>query len=816
MPVLVEMGWGGLVQYPWSITWTDITNRVDMVQGVTITRGASDELSETQPGTATMTLDNQDGWLTPGNPNSGYAPYVRKNAPVRISMAVMPTQTGAAPWPVSMMGDTFDGSVPSGLWPNVYGGAVVVGGRARIPLTPGGSAGIQSARSWTLPGASVCARMSTAPTANGSSAALSHFLLDSTTNGTRIGFQHNVATGILRCVSLVGFVDGSSVDIPYSGIDHLWLRIRETSGLVIWETSGDGWDWTVRRTLATPAWVSSQQLIVSFTTSRTGGTGDYVEWDLVGAQVRPRFYGVVNEFPVEWEGLMSSVTISATDIFKRLNRLPALRSMLGMEVLTIDTTTGAYSFPAAYFPLSEPAESASAGDVVGRGASALVSTVVGAGGTLTFGDEGVPETGESAVTFTPTSATAGRYLVGDLGPQTAADSTTWLEHIQVWIKTSTVGRAILGMHDPVLDHQLILALNGSGVLTLETTQDGSALTVATTTSGNLANNTWHHIVYDGSSKKIYVDGASVSGTLVATSTQDIRSLYIGGYRSARLFSGQIAHVSLHLANAAVGSVYAASYDAITGFTGETADWRVERLARYAGLSSVTVLGSAHDPIASQGPAGSSVVARLREVESTESGRLYAERDYFGLAYQSRDLRFNPDVIGEIFAISYADLEPGIQLADDDQKLVNEIEASRPGGATQTVTAPSSIFAFGTYPQQLNLLKTTDNAVTDAASWKVLRYANPEPELREVPIEAFTLPEYLDILDADISSYFTVYDLPEQATATEIRSAVEGYNEQIKEQSHVIQFRTSSAAQDSVWVIGDPVYGVLGSTSRLAY
>ena len=82
MAVLVEMGWGGLVQAPWSITWTDITNRVDQGQGVTITRGASDELSETQPGTATMTLDNLDGALTPGNPNSPYYPYVRKNAPV--------------------------------------------------------------------------------------------------------------------------------------------------------------------------------------------------------------------------------------------------------------------------------------------------------------------------------------------------------------------------------------------------------------------------------------------------------------------------------------------------------------------------------------------------------------------------------------------------------------------------------------------------------------------------------------------------------------------------------------------------------------
>jgi hypothetical protein len=52
MPLLVEMGFGGLVTAPETITWTDVSRSVDVVkQGVTITRGAADELSEIQPGT---------------------------------------------------------------------------------------------------------------------------------------------------------------------------------------------------------------------------------------------------------------------------------------------------------------------------------------------------------------------------------------------------------------------------------------------------------------------------------------------------------------------------------------------------------------------------------------------------------------------------------------------------------------------------------------------------------------------------------------------------------------------------------------------
>ncbi|MEU1122125.1 LamG domain-containing protein [Streptomyces sp. NPDC005899] len=779
-----------------------------------ITRGASDELSETQPGTATMTLDNADGALTPGNPNSPYHPYVRRNAPIRVSAAVMPTRSGPAPWPLSQMGDPFDGpAIDAALWTNRYGGSTIVNGRLRIPLSPGGSAGVQSARSWTLPGASVCARMTTAPKANGSSAALSHFILDGTTSGTRLGFQLNVVTQTLRCVNFVSFFDATPVDLPYSGIDHLWLRIRESSGTVYWETSPDGWDWTVRRSLATPGWAATQQLIMTLSTSRTGGTGDVAEWDLVGAQVYPRFYGMVNEWPITWEGLLSKVTISATDLFKRLNRLPELRSMLGMEVLTVDTTTGMYSFPAAYYPLSEPAESTTAGSVAGSGVGALAITQVGVGGLLEFGGEGVPETGEPAPTFSPVSASAGRYLVGDLGPQMVEDSTSWLAHIQVWIKTAAVSQAICGITDSNLDFQLVLALSSAGKLTVEA---GNPLVVTTTTSANLADDVWHHIVYDGSAKRVYVDGVAVGGTLPTPTTQDTRTLYVGGYRGGRLWTGQIAHLSLHLATGPCGSVYAASYNAITGFSGESADTRVERLARYAGLPSVTVLGSTHDPVASQGPGGASVVSRLREVEATESGRLYAERDFYGLAYQSRDLRYNPSPLSEVFAIAYADLEPGIELADDDQKLVNEVQASRPGGATQTVTAPSSVLAFGSYPQQLTLLKMTDNSVTDAAYWLVSRYANPGPELREVPIEAYTMPTYQDILDADISSFFTVYDLPAQAPATELQATVEGYTETLRDVGHHITFRTSASSTDSVWILGDPLYSQLDYTTRLAY
>jgi hypothetical protein len=811
MTLLAEMGWGGLVQLPNTITWTDITQRVKQERGVNITRGAADELSETQPGTATLTLDNQDGAFTPGNAASPYYPFVRRNAPIRISQAVIPTLSGSAPYPLAMLGDDFDDNqVNTTRWSGNFGTVSEVGGRARINAAAGVSSGFLSARQWRLPGTNTAVKLATVPA--GGTNARTTFMVNAVTSGTRVGFEYNATTGLLSCKNDVGFSDGSAVTVTYSPIDHAWLRVREASGTVYWETSGDGFGWTVRRSTSTPAWVGTDQVTVQMSATRDSGTTDFAEYDLIGAQVRPRFYGMVNEFPVDWEGLLSTVTISCTDLFKRLNRLPALRSMAAEEILELT--------PMVYYPLTEDSTSTTAGDVGGNGAPSLAITQAGAGGTLTLGSaDGPPATSEQVPVFTPSSATAGKWLSVDLGPQFEDPAMFQYLTFEAWFQTTTTGRCILGVHTTDLQSQHLLSIGAGGNLQIEWTSDGSALTTETVSGPTtLANGAWHHVVYDQYAGTVWIDGVLVDSALAVPRRFGQRMLHVGGYRSTRLWNGSIGHAAIYSTldydpGPSAATHYAAG---MTGYAGEDADVRIQRLARYAGVPTVTIGGSTHDPIASQGPGGSGVVARMREVESTESGKLFAARDSFGLAYQSRDVRYNPDSASEAFTIDYADLEPGTELADDDQKMVNSVDASRPGGATQRVIAQSSIDAFGEYPKPLDILKTSDNSVLDAAYWLVSRYANPGPELREAAIEAYTMPAFLSILDADISSYFTIFNLPAQAPTSSLRVTVEGYTETIKEKSHVIQFHTSATVNDSVWVLDDTTYSVLDSTTRLAY
>ncbi|MDX3162442.1 hypothetical protein PV516_01325 [Streptomyces scabiei] len=827
MPLLVEVGWGGLVQAPETITWTDITTRVDdQEQGVSITRGASDELSETQPGTATLLLDNLDGALTPGNALSPYFPYVRKLTPIRISRAVMPALSGSAPYPLAMLGDDFDdGRVNTTVWTTNTGGAGVetAEGRLRITVAPGVDTNFTSVRQWSLAGSKLTAKLAAVPALNGSSNCAASLWVTSTTAGTRLGWRYNAGTGVISAQSQTGFADGSAVDLAYSAINHAWLRVRESGGTVTWETSGDGFIWTTRRTLATPGWVTSQQHAVDMPTTRTGGTSGYIEWDLLGAEIRPRFWGVVNSWPVRWKGLSSSVMISCSDMLKRLGTAPALRSVLAEEILHQDTA-GIPSTLSAYYPLSEPSDSTAAGDISGGGCGALALTQVGVGGTLEFGGEGLAETGESAPTFTPASSSAGKLLTADLGSVFEADARQVL--LECWFKTTTTNRAILGLHSTGLDYQLVLLVNSSGEIAMEYTNSGGALT-AHSFGDAVADGAWHHVILDVAAlnKVMYLDGALAGISLSnPPDMYGLRNLHVGGYRSNRLFAGQIAHVAVthcdfHNDGGLMFDALAVTrYEAgTTAFAGEDADIRAARLARYGGVNSVTVWGTAFDPIASQGPAGANALARLREVETTEAAKLFAERDWYGLAFQSRDIRYNPSPASEVFTIAYADLETDeAEASDDDQKMVNSVEASRPGGATQRVTSAASIEAYGEKPQQLTLLKTSDLSVLDAAAWMVSRYADPPPELREVPIEAFTMSTFLDILDADIGSYFSVTSLPSQAPASSMRVTVEGYTETLKDRSHLIQFHTSKSATDSVWVLDDAVYSVLGSTTRLAY
>lgn len=770
------------VAYPDGVvTWTDITQWVTLStsQGISIARGASDELSQVQPGTASMTLDNQDGRFTSGNAASPYHPNVVKQVPLRV---VVTTLAGVN-WVTTPSFE--DASVRGWYRGNPTSGASFTTGTTRA------FDGTESMRiTWDTTG-------------DGGRITTDLYGLDIGQTYTASAYVY-VETG--EPAVQLG-IDGGATGTA-SATNDAWERITVT-----WTATAAGH--TLQLTPTAPGaggvftWLDAVQV-------EEGASA--TAFDSAGAQVHARGVWLVNEWPTRWEGLYATATITCTDLLKRLSREGDLYPMVSEEMLLRG--------PAAHYPLGEPEESTSAGDIAGNGVAALAVTQVGTGGTLTFGEIGGPVDTLGVPRFTPVDSTNGLYLVSDLGQDFVtglqAAGELWIE---VWFHTETQGRAFLSMVSDDGQQHLLLGLAAStGVLTVQSSTTGpGGLSSSTVASGDLADGELHHVVYHQSpllfgGGDVYIDG----GTALSVATADmtgLRHLAVGGWQGQALWQGRVGQVALYTPTESFAAGWLTGHYA-TGTTeeiGEAADERMERIAAYVGLT-VTAAGTTFDGMASQAGLGGTPLSHMQDIEATEGGRLFADRGTNSLTFQSRDVRYNPTAA---VSLNYADLDTdAVEVKDDDQKIINVYEASRPGGGDVRIVDTASIDQYGRYRNRSGgtLLKDSDNAAVDAARWAVQRFADPPPEIRQVPVEASTLPvaTYRALLDADISTALDLTGLPSQAPAATATVTVEGYTETILQGEHRLDFHTSRTDTDSVWVLDDAVYSVLGTTTRLAY
>ena len=768
--VLVEAAFG-FAPTATSVTWTDISEFVELSEdsNIRIVRGAADELSQTQAGTCTLVLDNTDGRFTAGNAGSPYHPYVRSACPIRVRVVTADTNLLENP--------SFDG----GLSEWTSSGTPVIAGSA-THVQHGAQAMLVS---WT--------------------ATAGQFVTGPTVYGLEIGRQYTFS-------AYVWVPSGdAAVQLTVAGV---------TTG-----AQNTVFDAFQRITVTWTATATSHQVRVAAVGTPTAGDQVWVDAAQVeqgasattftsnGAQTHPRFYGMVTDWNQGWTGLQDRVNVACADLFQLLSTAPQLQSLLVEEVLQLG--------PLAYYPLSEPSSSTTAGDIAGTGAGSLAIGQAGVGGTLAFGEgTGPPADGLSTPLFTPSSATNGKYLVADMGPDFAETSSLNYLFMECWFSTSTTGRVIFSLNSLSGEYQIIFSLeSGTGKLRIQWTTIGGPLSGygdAIVATANLADGAQHHVLYDEQAGDIYIDGGSPISVAV-DGMLNLRSMLVGVYAGDRLWSGTISHIAIHApALPPPVSSYTAHYEAgATGFGGEDADDRVLRLAGYAGIAAVVSYGS-FSPVASQGEGGQTALELMREVEATEGGKLFCSRVGAGLEFQSRTVRYNTTSNS---LLDYSDLEtPQVKVATDTQKLVNTVRASRPGGATQRIASAESRTAFGPREQELTLLKTTDNQVVDAAYWLVSRYADPQPELRQVPVEAYSLDvaTYRSLLNCDVSSVISLLGMPATAPVLSPRVTVEGYTETIGQASHYLDFHTSRTFADSVWVLDDTTYSVLGSTTRLAY
>lgn len=760
--------------------WTDVTEWVDIqTSGIGITWGAEDEKQQTQTGTCSLVLDNQAGRFThPTSPTR-----LRKKTPLQVLVTV--------PLGPNLL-ETTSIETDTGEW-----------SERADDLPAGFDLDATHAHSGTQ-----SMLVQWAPSGTGG-------IMQQGVYGLTIGEQYTASAYV--------WVD--------PGNPAVRLQVAGTMGAVSAVTGA----WT-RISVAWTAAAGSH--LIEFTTGTTSPAFGAQAWlddaqveegaaatvfDATPAVVSDRFYGAIASLPMSWKGLQPIITVTASDLFAWLSRQPALQPMLIEETLLTQ--------PIVYYPLSEAEGATSAGDISGYARPALVATQVGVGGATTFGQGVGPSTdGLSTPLFAPVSATAGVVLTADMGRALDATDVGASFVFECWFSTTTKGRVIMAWQglDPIaFDNSAVFLLDGtSGALVMET-RDGGNLTTTTVATGNLADGGVHHLVYEdrqgvlGSGQYVMIDGTAHSLASAVNQRTGLRRLTVGGYNSNRLWSGSISHVALYMVDFNPGldqGDFTRHYEAgTTAFDGEPADDRMGRLAAYSGLG-LDSFGVFSD-IAQQGQLGQNALSHMRDVESTESGKLFCSRSGPWLEFQSRTIRYNPV---PAISLSWPDTETDSNTwADDDQKLINDATGSRPGGATQRVTDQASVATYGPYPPSggdLTVLKTTDSEVVDALTWTVSRYADPPPELRQLTVEAYSMPatDYVALLGAGISTVIGVTDLPPDAVAPATTVLIEGCAETITQARHTLGFHTSAAATDTVWVLDDPAYSVLGTSTRLAY
>ncbi|QCX81248.1 hypothetical protein C9F11_38325 [Streptomyces sp. YIM 121038] len=183
---------------------------------------------------------------------------------------------------LSTLTDNFNDGIIGPYWGNSYGGALETGGRARLPCVAGAYAGYQTAKDWTLAGSSAYVQLPLAAAANGATVEAQTVInIIQATAGTTIAININTVANTIRFESNVNYTDGSAVSLTYSAATHAWLRIRESGGTLFWDTSTDGSSWTNRRSITTPAWVTSSvdAVAVEMYSYRNNGTTNYAEFD---------------------------------------------------------------------------------------------------------------------------------------------------------------------------------------------------------------------------------------------------------------------------------------------------------------------------------------------------------------------------------------------------------------------------------------------------------------------------------------------------------------------------------------------------------
>lgn len=562
-----------------------------------------------------------------------------------------------------------------------------------------------------------------------------------------------------------------------------------------------------------------------------------------------RFTGDASEWPLAWSGgpaKYAETNLSALDRFARLGELGEYRSTLEEDVLDDE--------PLGYWPLTEPAGSASAGDVSPNAQPPMTVAQIGSGGTLVFGYDGPADslTNDRAVAdfyvgrqtgakLTPATNVAGypqgKYLRAPLKAPTAATSTGATVQAIMWH-----GSSGLPLWAPVA---FLVAANGSyfgihrsavdGGMTaiFVNNSDGTSAEVAAPASNPLTDQVFLltatlDIPSAGNVRLSFYRNGSPWGTPVTFASggplsrlPEWTEVRAGGRDKTvdGVFRGNLSHVAVWdapLSQPAMAGHWFAAFQGRDG-SGNTSFSRLGKLCTYSGLGTLGWFnggnGFASQLVGPQEIAGNPIEA-MRLVETTEGGMFYLKGD--GLPrLNMRGARYNA---APQLTVSASKLDPdALTFRGDDYGLVNDVTGSRPDGATARVVNETSRVDHGRRKGTVSAVPATDDQLRALTAWQANTYGVQRNRVTGVKISLLNDPSLIPTaLGLEPGGKIRITDLPSQAPASALDLFVEGWTEVISETEWSMAFTTSPAEVGDVWQIGVAGRNEIGVTTRIPY
>lgn len=475
-----------------------------------------------------------------------------------------------------------------------------------------------------------------------------------------------------------------------------------------------------------------------------------------------RFTGFVDDETValgDETGATSRVTVTAVDALALMG-LKTLLSQLGERIRALS--------PTVYYPLEEDSSALKALDRQGRG-PALNPTTFGTteGGTLEFGAQGGPVSGEGAgvVNITRASTVDGVYLLSAAALPALGTSFTVVS-IQNPTTSGTVWQLTQG------SLALSLYYDASARKYKVRQYNGSANATLATTSATVAGMHVEAVTISATQAVLRSDATRTAGTRAA-GTFTGPTLRVG--RGANTGSGYNNMMSGIVAGVAIipGDVMAdmdALATAIVSPPAIATDDFMRQILDWAGMPQAVGWLGDHPSLGYVFTGGGSPQAIGQTIGQGANGRYACLRDgslsWVDGSYVPTLVELGGDAV-----------DPGLRWARDRSAYVTEVTTSLPSGGSYTYTAPSPELVSES--RSITGVLSSDQACKDAAAF-IVSGSSLAPRLSSVTIDLLTQPDdaiVTDVLGLDIGSLVALVDLPPQIPSDQVL-VVEGMAEAI--------------------------------------